>query len=262
MATPVRRGRSRPRPESHEAQYDARVAELARPVVSSRPRTLVVELDPPELIATLVAPTGAVIGAPVRTALADGTEPVAVIDAVWRLAEELGEFDRLAFAYPGAVTGGVTQYTPGLGEVWDGFGLAGELARQSLRPARVVDDCELVAHAAIAGRGVELVLTLGARFGSALFVDGAPVPGFVLGRHRFRKKQSYADYVAGDAFARVGRKKWNARVRKVVAEVLAVWNPRQLYLGGRDARLIYGELPANVEVLGPPSLAAAIWLWG
>ena len=235
--------------------------ELARPIVSSRPRTLVVAIDPPELVATLIAPTGAVIGTAVRAPVSDGAEPAAVLDSVWMLAEELGEFDRVTVGYPGSVAGGVTARAAGLGEAWSRFDLATALARQSLRPARVVDDAELVAHSAIAGAGVELVITIGARFTASLLLDGKPLPGFDLGAHRFRKKATYADYVAGEAFEKHGRKKWNARVHKMIAALLATFAPTRLYLGGRDARFIYGELPANVEVLGPPSLAAALWLW-
>ncbi|MEO8550282.1 MAG: ROK family protein, partial [Kofleriaceae bacterium] len=181
--------------------------------------------------------------------------------AIWILAEELGELDRVTVGFPGVVTDGVTQHAIGLGTAWAGFDLGAALQQQSLRPARVVDDADLVAHAAIAGAGVELVITIGARFAAKLFLDGKPLPGFELGAHRFRKKATYADYVAGGAFAKHGRKKWNARVRKVIASLLATFAPTKLYLGGRDARFIYGELPANVEVLGPPSLAAALWLW-
>jgi polyphosphate glucokinase len=234
---------------------------LDRPLVSSRPRTLVVAIDPPEVVATLIAPTGAVIGTAVRATLADDAEPAQVLPAIWTLAEELGELDRVTVGFPGAVVGGVTHRAAGLGPAWDGFDLAAALQQQSLRPARVVDDADLVAHAAIAGVGVELVVTIGARFAAKLLLDGKPLPGFALGAHRFRKKATYADYIAGDAFAKHGRKKWNARVRKVIASLLATFAPTRLYVGGRDARFIYGELPPNVEVLGPPSLAAALWLW-
>lgn len=234
---------------------------LPRPIVSSRPRTLVVEIDPPELVATLIAPTGAVIGAAVRGPVADDAEPDAVLSTMWTLAEELGEFDRITVGYPGAVIAGVTARAPGLGERWARFDLGAAVATQSLRPARIVDDAELVAHSAIAGVGVELVVTLGARFAATLLLDGKPLPGFDIGAHRFRKKRTYADYIAGDALDRCGRKKWNVRVHKVIGSLLATFAPAKLYIGGRDARAIYGELPATVELLGPPSLAAALWLW-
>jgi polyphosphate glucokinase len=234
---------------------------LDRPIVSSRPRTLVVAIDPPELVATMIAPTGAVIGSAVRATLADDAEPDQVLPAIWTLAEELGELDRVTVGYPGAVAGGVTQRAVGLGPSWAGFDLAAALHQQSLRPARVVDDADLVAHSATAGVGVELVVTLGARFAAKLLLDGKPLPGFDLGAHRFRKKRTYADYVAGEALAKHGRKKWNARVHKMIDALLATFAPTRLYLGGRDARFIYGDLPPNVEVLGPPSLAAALWLW-
>jgi polyphosphate glucokinase len=224
-----------------------------RPLVASRPRTLAVSIDPPELAATLLGPNGAVLAGPAHASVDDA--PTEVLRSLWKLVESLGEFDRISVGYAGAVRDGVTQGAGG----WDQFALEAALAAESLRPARAISTAELAIS--VEGVGVELALTLGDKFVSALYVHGIALPGFELGRHRFRKKQSYADYIAGDAFAQLGRKKWNQRAHRVIAEVLAVWKPRRLYLGGRDARLIYDELPANVVIVTASPLAGALELW-
>jgi polyphosphate glucokinase len=232
------------------AEYDAIVD---RPSIASRPRTLAVSIDPPELAATLLGPNGAVLAGPAHAAV--GTEPHEVLRSLWQLVESLGEFDRISVGYAGAVLDGVTR---GDG-AWDQFALEAALTAESLRPARAISTAELAIT--VEGVGVELALTIGERFTSALYVHGIALPGFELGRHRFRKKLSYADYVAGTAFTELGRKKWNKRVHRVIEATLATFNPRRLYLGGRDARLIYGELPEHVVIVTASPLAGALELW-
>ncbi|MEL7475298.1 MAG: hypothetical protein AAGJ55_03590, partial [Cyanobacteria bacterium J06555_12] len=46
-------------------------------------------------------------------------------------------------------------------------------------------------YGVIEGIGVELVVTLGTGFGSALFVDGVLVPNLEMGHHPFRKGDTY-----------------------------------------------------------------------
>ena len=236
---------------ARQAEYDAGVN---RPSIASRPRTLAVSIDPPELAATLLGPNGAVLAGPAHASLPDA-QPHDVLRSLWQLVESLGEFDRISVGFAGAVHAGVTSGSNG----WDQFALEAALAAERLRPARAISTAELAIT--VEGVGVELALTIGERFTSALYVHGIALPSFELGRHRFRKKLSYADYIAGDTFTQLGRKKWNKRVHRVIEEVLAVWNPRRLYLGGRDARLIYGELPEHVVIVTATALAGALELW-
>jgi polyphosphate glucokinase len=222
-----------------------------RPSVSSRPRTLAVTIEPPDVAATLLGPNGAVLAGP-ASASAQGPEDS--LKTLWSLVESLGEFDRISVGFGGVVKDGVTY-----GEGWDAFALEAQLAAESLRPARAISTSELAIS--VEGVGVELALTIGEKLTSACYIHGIALPNFELGRHAFRKKLTYAEYVAGDAVTALGRKKWNKRIHRVIDEVLAVWNPRRLYLGGRDARVIYGELPEHVVIVTGSSLAGALELW-
>ena len=71
-----------------------------------------------------------------------------------------------------------------------------------------------------------------ANLDSSLFFAGTFVPGLVLANHRFRKKRTYGEYLAPRVLDRKGVDEWNRRIDRVVAEVLAVWNPTTLYLAG------------------------------
>jgi hypothetical protein len=205
-----------------------------------------------------------------------GGELAAVVVGPW--AEPISEWRRVAIDRSGAGAGADANATPP--ELWpvveemgvefdrisagcdtcDRAVLAGALARESMRPARVAGVTELAARSVIEGRGVELVLALGARFGAALLVDGVALPAFELGKHRFRKGQTYAEYLA-DA-DRLGRRKWNKRALRAIDQLLAVFEPRKLYVTGRDAILVHDEPTERVEVVREDrALAGAIALW-
>jgi hypothetical protein len=211
-----------------------------RPVVASRPRTLVVTLEPPSLAASIVTPDGAV-HAEERVAVAGDLG--ASLRVLWELVERLGDFDR--------ISAGCDQC--------DEHELASQLQRESFRPARVASLAELAV--AIDHTGVEIVLTLDEVFGATLFLHGARAPQFALGRARFRKKETYAEYVSAQAYAKHGRKKWNRRVHRVLASLDEVYAPHRIYVAGRDARLVYGELPANVTIATSAATTAALALW-
>lgn len=215
--------------------------------VASRPRTLVVSIEPRAITACVAGPTGTPV-TPRASAPAHATREE-TLRSLWTLAEALGDFDRITATCASSNT-------------WTFEQLTEELTRQSLRPARVFGAPELVHRSVASGTGVELVITIGGAFGSALFVEGARVPGFDLGRHRLRRKKTYAQFVAGTAAERIGPKRWNTRLRTMIDEVEAVFAPRCLYLAGDRLELVQGDLPAGVEIVpGSRMLAAAVTLW-
>jgi hypothetical protein len=212
-------------------------------VSATRPRTLVAMIDDREVAAVVVGPWAETVTAWTR-ADANGD----CFAALWALVEELGvDFDRITAAC----------------DVRDRAELAAELSRQSLRPARVAGTAELAARSVVENVGVELVISIGARFEAALFVDGVALPRFELGAHRFRKGMTYAEYVAGDAAERLGRRKWNKRALRVIDQIIAVFAPRKIYVTGRDAALVHDEPADVVDVVRiDRALAGAIAMWG
>ena len=223
----------------------------ALPTLAARPRTLVIMIATTELEATMLGPTGVELGTRVRLPRVPDATLVAELQALWPRLELLGEFDRITVST-----------TPGSVGAWEPGALAAELARQSLRPARVIAAAELRWRQVIRGVGVELVLALGAELESALFLDGTLVPGLALGRHPFRKGRTYREYLGPRVLERKGARTWNRRLGRVVAEVLAVWHPSTLHLAGPGAAVVELELPPEVVVVqAPESLEAAVALW-
>jgi polyphosphate glucokinase len=185
----------------------------------------------------------------------------AVLAALVALVEPL-EYDRVSVGFPGVVVDGVTKTAPNLDPSWKDFDLAGELGRRLHRTVRVLNDAGVQGFGVIQGHGVEMVLTLGTGMGCALYHDGIYVPNLELAHHPFRHGKTYEDYVGKAALKKVGKKKWNKRVARVIAQVLPIWNPRKLYIGGGNAKHLKIEVPANVEITpNVAGLMGGIALW-
>ncbi|MCY7273357.1 MAG: ROK family protein, partial [Phormidesmis sp. CAN_BIN44] len=117
--------------------------------------------------------------------------PDLVINAIVSLAKQQGEFDRVSAGFPGVVRLGVIETAANLDPAWIGFDFAKALSDRLGKPVRVVNDADMQGMGAISGQGVELVITLGTGFGSALFLNGKLVPNLEMGHHEFRNEETY-----------------------------------------------------------------------
>lgn len=189
-------------------------------------------------------------------------KPEAVIDAIANLAAGQGEFDRVSVGFPGVVTSGITKTAANLDPDWVGFDLASTLSQCLAKPVRVANDADVQGLGAISGKGVELVITLGTGFGSALFVDGKLVPNLEMGHHPFRKHETYEEQLGREALEKKGEKKWNNRLEKAIATLEHLFNYDYLYIGGGEVKKITIELPPNVKIVPNISgLLGGIALW-
>jgi len=111
------------------------------------------------------------------------------------------------------------------------------------RPVRVLNDAGVQGYGVIEGKGIEMVLTLGTGLGCALYHDGIYIPNLELAHHPFPRGKSYEDYVDANAMHRVGKKKWNRRVGKVLAQIQPIWNPRRIYLGAATPSTCRSSFP-------------------
>jgi len=187
--------------------------------------------------------------------------PSAILPLIRKLAE--GKvFDRASVGFPGVVHQGRTMTAVNLHPEWVGFDLRQVLEEQFSTPVRVANDADIQGFGAIQGFGVELVVTLGTGFGSALFVDGVLVPNLELGHHPFRKGETYEDQLGRAALEAVGKDKWNRRLERAIAKLDRVFNYTTLYLGGGNAKEITIDLPENVQtVRNVAGLLGGIALW-
>ncbi|KFA86728.1 plasmid partitioning protein ParA [Archangium violaceum Cb vi76] len=200
------------------------------------------------LKALVLGPDGKPLTERQRVATPKPSTPKAVLGALKKLIKPLGTFDRVSVGFPGVVEEGVTKTAPNLHKSWAGFPLAGELLKVTGRPTRVLNDAGVQGFGVIEGRGVEMVITLGTGMGCALYVDGKYVPNLELAHHPFRNGKTYEEYVGNAALKRVGHKKWVKHVQRVLEQIQPIWNPRKIYVGGGNARLLDTPLPENVQL--------------
>lgn len=188
--------------------------------------------------------------------------PDAVIEAIANLASTQGEFERVSVGFPGVVRGGITETAVNLAPDWVGFDLATVLSKRLAKPVRVANDADVQGLGAISGKGVELVITLGTGFGSALFLEGKLVPNLEMGHHEFRKGETYEQQLGRLTMDKVGEKKWNNRLGKAIASLEHLFNYDYLYIGGGEAKKVTLQLADNVKIVPNVSgLLGGIALW-
>jgi polyphosphate glucokinase len=115
---------------------------------------------------------------------------------------------------------------------------------------------------AIHGVGVEMVITLGTGVGSSLFDDGWIAPHLEFAHTPFRKGETYEEQLGNEALHRVGKKRWNRRLRRAIKVLRALTTFDRLYLGGGNAKKIDFELDPDVEIVSNDfGMRGGIWLW-
>ncbi len=192
----------------------------------------------------------------------DDAGPKAVLKVVKRLVALQPAFDRVSVGFPGVVSAGVVRTAPNLGGNWRDTDLADRIANLTERPCRVVNDADMQGYGAIEGIGMEMMLTLGTGMGAAVFTNGHLTPNLELGHHPFRKKKSYEDWIGNAARQKIGNARWSRRVRAVIRQVLPIWNPRVLYLGGGNAKRLKVKLPGRVRpVHNIAGILGGVRLW-
>jgi polyphosphate glucokinase len=205
---------------------------------------------------------GRAVGAPTRAPTPRPATPRAVLAAAARLARAAGPFDRVSVGFPGALREGRVETAPNLDErAWRGIDVAEAFGRRLGAPARAANDAVVQGLGAVAGRGVELVLTLGTGLGSALFVDGRPVP-LEAGHLPWRGGRSFEQSVGERERRRIGDARWRSRVREAVEVLRAALRPDVLYVGGGNAaRLGRAVVGVARRVRNVAGLLGGIRLW-
>jgi polyphosphate glucokinase len=225
-------------------------------------RTLAIDIGGTGLKATILDEKGKLLHERVRVETPHPATPNAVIDALVKLVGPLGKFDRISVGFPGVVVHGTTMSAPNLGNAWHAFALAKTLTAKLKKPARVLNDAGVQGFGVIKGHGTEMVITLGTGMGCAIYVDGRYVPNIELAHHPLRRGKTYEEYIGMKALQKIGKKKWNRRVKRVLEQVQPIFNPTHIYLGGGNAKKLDIRLPKNVSVTdNVAGLLGGIALW-
>jgi polyphosphate glucokinase len=227
------------------------------------PHTLGIDIGGTALKASVLDRHGRMIVERARMPTPYPCSPKIMLAALAKLTAPLPSFDRISIGFPGVVRGGHVVTAPHFGnKAWRGYPLEAALAQRLGRPARLLNDAEVQGLGIIAGRGLEVVLTLGTGIGSAVFADGWLAPHLELAQHPLRNGETYNEYAGNEALRRNGKKKWNRRVLKAIEAVDTLLHYDVLYLGGGNARHLTVDLPRNVRIASNDNgITGGIHLW-
>ena len=172
--------------------------------------------------------------------------PDIIVATLIDLIAKQGEYDRISIGFPSVVEHGVTRGAINLHADWDGFPLEEVLHSQLGKPIRIANDADVQGCGAIAGKGVELVITLGTGFGSSLFFNGKLLPNLELGQHIFVGSETYEDRLGQASLDQIGAELWNIRLLEAIGTLYKLFNYDKLYIGGGNARLVTLNLLPNL----------------
>lgn len=213
-------------------------------------KTLAIDVGGSHLKASVLNEDGTPMVDRVRVETPVGAPPAAVVAALTELVGPLPPFDRVSVGFPGVVRNGIVLTAPNLdNDDWKGFKLAETMAAKLGKPVKVLNDADMQGMAVITGHGVEVVITLGTGFGSAVFVDGRRGAHLELAHHPFRKGETYDEQLGNAARKRVGKKKWNKRVKRAIDNLRALTYFDHLYIGGGNGKKVAIELDPDVTLV-------------
>ncbi len=212
-------------------------------------RTLAIDIGGTGIKALVLDDTGRPLTERGRLKTPKPATPQAVLDTIAELAKGQGAFDRVSIGFPGVIRKGVASTAPNLDPSWKGFHLVHHVEQLLGKPVRAANDADVQGFGAICGDGVELVVTLGTGFGSALFVDGRLVPNLEIAHHPFRSTKTYEQELGDAVLKKIGKKKWNKRLEFAIQSLAALFNYDRLYIGGGNAKKVALELPEHVTLI-------------
>jgi polyphosphate glucokinase len=152
------------------------------------------------------------------------------------------EFDRVSLGYPGPIINGHALREPhNLGGGWVGF----DFGKAFGCPVRILNDAAMQALGSYKG-GRMLFLGLGTGLGSAMIVNGLLEP-MELAHLGYKNEKTYEDYLGLRGLERMGRKKWERHVGKVVKKLMVALGADYVVLGGGNSKKLK-KVPAGARL--------------
>ncbi len=149
-------------------------------------------------------------------------------------------YEVVTIGYPAPVVHGRALREPyNLGGGWVGF----DFRKALHRPVKIINDAAMQALGSYRG-GRMLFLGLGTGLGSAMIVDGVLQP-MELAHLPYKHGKTYEDYLGVRGLKRLGRRQWQQRVYKVVADLCKALQAEEVVLGGGNAKKLK-DLPPKV----------------
>ena len=254
-------------PMSPAAKTTRRAMKASRAAKGPRtrrgPTTLAVDIGGSHVKASVLDARGKLLHERVKVDTPKALTPARLVGLIAGLVRGLPRFSRVSVGFPGVVRNGVILSAHNLGtHRFYRYPLARALERRLGKPVRMENDADVQGLAVVKGKGIEMVITLGTGFGSAIFVNGILGPHLELAHHPFRKGKTYEEEVGELARKQHGHAYWQKRVQEVIATLYHLTTFDHLYIGGGNARLLDFELPRNVSVVSNVAgIVGGVRLW-
>lgn len=176
--------------------------------------------------------------------------PARVLETIQKLVKEFQNYDRISVGFPGYIKKGIVITAPNLGsDAWRNTNLNKLISDALQKPVRTVNDADLQGLGVVSGEGLEMVITLGTGFGTALLLDGNLLPHLELAHHAVTKHYTYDEYLGDKALESKGQEKWNQRVKKMIAMLKTVFNYDRLYIGGGNSNKLTFKMDENTIII-------------
>jgi len=219
-------------------------------ILSSYEKILSIDIGGSRIKATILDPEGNMLMDFQKIATPVTPDPGNVIQAILELTQSFQEYHRVSVGFPGYTRQGVIYTAPNLGtSKWKGILFSKLLSDVLSKPVRVLNDADMQGLGVVSGNGLEMVITLGTGFGTALFLDGNLLPHLEIAHHPLSKDRTYDEYIGNRALLEVGLEKWNKRMKKVIDVLKTVFNYDHLYIGGGNSKKISFETDDTITMV-------------
>jgi len=220
---------------------------MTNPVTEER--ILSIDIGGSRIKATVLDLHGKMLQEYEKTTTPSPATPDNVVKAITELVKNYGVYSKVSVGFPGYVRNGVVYTAPNLGtEDWAGVDLSKRLKEVLMQPVRVVNDADMQGLGIASGQGLEMVITLGTGFGTALLMNGSLLPHFEIAHHPVSKDREYDDYIGNQALLDAGIEKWNKRMKKVISILKTVYNYDRLYISGGNAKKLDFKMDDSITI--------------
>ena len=200
--------------------------------------------------ASLVDQQGKIIKEYKKVSTPTPANPENVLKSIIELSEDFPNFDLVSVGFPGYVRDGIVHTAPNLdNEAWKMTYFNEMLSNALGKPSKVVNDADLQGLGIVKGKGLEMMMTLGTGFGTAILNDGVLLPHMELAHLPATKSKDFDAYIGNAALQKIGEKKWNERMYRVLHIFKTVVNYDILYISGGNAKKLTIVLDDNVKIV-------------
>lgn len=211
---------------------------------------LAIDIGASFIKATVLNQTGELLQDYKRIKTPDPAAPLKVLKSIQNLIAGFQDYDKISIGFPGFIKKGVVRTAPNLNtDLWKDINLNKLLNNAFNKPVRIANDADMQGLGVVGEQGLEILITLGTGFGTALFLDGHLLPHLELAHHPITKNKTYDDYIGDNALKHIGKEKWNKRMKRVLDILKTVFNYDFLYIGGGNSRWLNFKLDDNIKII-------------